>query len=95
MTSEKKGEILFTLFIVIIVVGMVFVQSKFENGNHKLKDYENSIIIDKYSEINNYSDTIYYYIIKYKNRSNYWRPKLLKVSKENYNKFEVSDTIKN
>ena len=95
MTSEKKGEILFTFFIVIIVVGMVFVQSKFENGNHKLKDYENSIIIDKYSEINNYKDTIYYYIIKYKNRSNYWRPKLLKVSKENYNKFEVGDTIKN
>lgn len=95
MTSEKKGEILFTLFIVIIVVGMVFVQSKFENGNHKLKDYENSIIIDKYSEINNYRDTIYYYIVKYKNRSNYWRPKLLKVSKENYNKFEVNDTIKN
>lgn len=95
MTSEKKGEILFTLFIVIIVVGMVFVQSKFENGNHKLKDYENSIIIDKYSEINNYRDTIYYYIIKYKNRSNYWRPKLLKVSKENYDKFEVNDTIKN
>lgn len=95
MTSEKKGEILFTLFIVIIVVGMVFVQSKFENGNHKLKDYENSIIIDKYSEINNYRDTIYYYIVKYKNRSNYWRPKLLKVSKENYDKFEVNDTIKN
>lgn len=95
MTSEKKGEILFTLFIVIIVVGTVFVQSKFENGNHKLKDYENSIIIDKYSEINNYRDTIYYYIVKYKNRSNYWRPKLLKVSKENYDKFEVSDTIKN
>ena len=95
MTSEKKGEILFTLFIVIIVVGMVFVQSKFENGNHKLKDYENSIIIDKYSEINSYRDTIYYYIVKYKNRSNYWRPKLLKVSKENYNKFEVNDTIKN
>lgn len=95
MTSEKKGEILFTLFIVIIVVGIVFVQSKFENGNHKLKDYENSIIIDKYSEINNYRDTIYYYIVKYKNRSNYWRPKLLKVSKENYDKFEVNDTIKN
>lgn len=95
MTSEKKGEILFTLFIVIIVVGMVFVQSKFENGNHKLKGYENSIIIDKYSEINNYRDTIYYYIVKYKNRSNYWRPKLLKISKESYNKFEVSDTIKN
>lgn len=95
MTSEKKGEILFTFFIVIIVVGMIFVQSKFENGNHKLKDYENSIIIDKYSEINSYRDTIYYYIVKYKNRSNYWRPKLLKVSKENYNKFEVNDTIKN
>lgn len=95
MTSEKKGEILFIFFIVITIVGIVFVQSRFENGNHKLKDYENSIIIDKYSEINNYRDTIYYYIVKYKNRSNYWRPKLLKVSKENYNKFEVNDTIKN